>query len=127
MADYIAKAIDKINAYLPPDGDKLQQIYAVGTMAVQILDPGKKFKLSFPDYLQKGDMLSLSLDKQNQKLMAVSVSTYIDDPSGKVIFDVNYGNLPDGTQYIATTTFIAQAKELKIVVENSGFRKGAGQ
>ena len=62
MADYIAKAMDKVKAYLPPDGDKLQQIYAGGTMAVQILDPGKKFKLSFPNYLQKGDMLAISIE-----------------------------------------------------------------
>jgi len=127
MADYISKAMDKIQAYLPPDGEKLQQIYAGGTMAVQILDPGKKFKLSFPNYLQKGDLLSISLDKANQKLMAVSVNTYIDDPSQAVTFDVTYNNLPDGTQFIATTTLVAQAKELKIVVENSGYRLGAGQ
>ena len=59
--------------------------------------------------------------------MALAVNTYIDDPSGVVIFDVTYGNLPDGTQFTATTTLVAQAKELKIVIENSGFRKGAGQ
>jgi len=88
MADYIAKAVDKIQTYLPPDGKKLQQVYAGGTLAVQILDPGKKFKLSFPNYLQKGDMLSISVDKANQKLMAVSVNSYIDDPSQAVIFDV---------------------------------------
>jgi len=74
MADYIDKAVDKIHAYLPPEGEKLQQIYASGTLAVQILDPGKKFKLSFPNYLQKGDLLAISIDKANQKLMAVSVN-----------------------------------------------------
>ena len=127
MADYIAKAVDKIQAYLPPDGERLQQIYGGGTMAVQILDPGKKFKLSFPDYLQKGDLLSISMDKANQKLMAISVKTYIDDPSQEVIFDVTYNNLPDGTQFISVTSLTAQAKDLKLVVENSGYRKGAGQ
>jgi len=40
---------------------------------------------------------------------------------------MTYNNLPDGTQFIATTTLIAKAKELKIVVENSGYKKSAGQ
>lgn len=127
IADYIAKSMDKINDYLPPDGDKVQKIYESGKVGIQILDPGKKFKLSFPDYLQKGDMLSISVDMGNQKLMAISVNTYIDDPSEKVIFDVTYNTLPDGTQYAANTVLVAEAKKLKLVVEESGFKKGSGQ
>ena len=127
MADYVAKSLEKIKAYLPPDGDKLQQIYGAGKVGIQILEPGKKFKLNFPDYLQKGDMLSISINKETQKLMAGTVSTYIDKPEDKVIFDVTYKDLPDGTQYTVTTSLVAEAKDLKIVIENSGYRKGAGQ
>lgn len=127
LGDYIAKAMDKIKDYLPPDADKIGQIYAAGKTAIQILDPGKKFKLSFPDYLQKGDMLSISVDMGNQKLMGLSVSTYIDNPSEKVTFDVTYNTLPDGTQYAANTTLVADAKNLKITIVNSGYRKGTGQ
>ena len=127
LAEYIAKSMDKINDYLPPDGDKLQKIYESGKVGIQILDPGKKFKLSFPDYLQKGDMLSISVDMGNQKLMALSVNTYIDNPGEKVIFDVTYNSLPDGTQYATQTVLVAQAKNLKLVVEESGFKKGSGQ
>jgi hypothetical protein len=127
LADYIAKAMDKVNDYLPPDADKIGQIYAAGKSAIQIIDPaGKKYKLSFPDYIQKGDMLSVSIDMGNQKLMAISVSTYIDNPSEKVTFDMTYNNLPDGTQYSANTTLVADAKNLKITIVNSGFKKGSG-
>jgi hypothetical protein len=127
IADYIAKAIDKIKAYLPPAGEKIQQIYGAGKVAIQILEPNKKFKLSFPDYLQQGDVLAISIDKTTQKLMALSVSTYIDKPEEKVVFDVTYKDLPDGTQYPVTTSLVAGAKDLKIVIEQSGFKKGAGQ
>ncbi len=127
MAEYIAKSMDKINAYLPPDADKVQQIYESGKVGIQIIEPGKKFKLSFPDYLQKGDLLSISVDLAGKKLMAISVNTYIDNPSEKVLFDVTYNTLPDGTQYAAQTVLAAQAKNLKLVVEESGFKKGSGQ
>ena len=94
---------------------------------IQVLEPGKKFKISFPDYNVKGDMLSISVDKASQKLMAVDVSTYIDKPEEKVVFNVTYSDLPDGTQYAGTTTLDAQAKNLKIVIVNSGYKKAAGK
>jgi hypothetical protein len=127
LSEYIAKGMDKIKAYLPPDDDKLQKIYDAGKVAIQILEPGKKFKLSFSDYLQSGDLLSISLDMTSQKLMALMVNTWIENPSDKVTFDVTYNTLPDGTQYAALTELIATAKNLKIEIEESGFRKGAGQ
>ena len=92
-----------------------------------IEDPaGRKYKLSFPDYLQKGDVLTISVDMGNQKLMALSVNTYIDNPADKVIFKLTYNSLPDGTQYAANITLIADAKNLKITIVNSGFKKGSG-
>jgi hypothetical protein len=127
MADYMKTAIDKIQTYLPPDADKIQQIYAAGKASIQVLDPGKKFKLSFPDYNEKGDILSISLDKENNKLMGATVNTYIDDPKQKVDFNLTYSNLPDGTQYVSSTILDAQAKQVKVVIENSGYKKTAGQ
>ena len=126
MADYIAKAIEKIKAYMPPAGEKIEQIYGAGKVSIQIIEPNKKIKLSFPDYLQQGDVLAISIDKTTQKLMALNVSTYIDKPEDKVVFDVTYKDLPDGTQYPVTTSLVAAAKDLKIVIEQSGFKKGAG-
>ena len=125
MADYIKAAIDKIQTYLPPDPGKIQQIYSAGSTTIQVLEPGKKFKLNFPDYNEKGDMLSISVDKANQKIMALDVSTSVDDPGQKVVFNITYSDLPDGTQYAGSTTLDAQAKEAKIVIENSGFKKAA--
>jgi hypothetical protein len=55
--------------------------------------------------------------------MTMAVNTYIDNPAQKVIFNITYNNLPDGTQYASSTTLDAQAKNLKIVIENSGFKK----
>jgi hypothetical protein len=83
MADYIKAAIVKIQTYLPPDPQKLQQIYASGKATIEVLEPGKKFKIDFADYNEPGDMLSISVDKANKKIMAVSVNTSVDDPSQK--------------------------------------------
>jgi len=127
MADYVKACVDKVQTYLPPDGAKLQQIYGAGKTTIQVLEPKKKFKISFPDYNVKGDILSISIDKANQKLIVLEVSTYVDDPKEKVVFNVTYSDLPDGTQYAGSTTLEAQAKDLKIVMVDSGFKKAAGK
>jgi hypothetical protein len=127
MVEYIQASIAKVQTYLPPDAGKLQQIYAAGKATIQVLEPGKKFKLSFPDYNVPGDVLSITLNKATQKIMAVDVNTYIDDAADKVIFNVTFSDLPDGTQYENTTSLNAQAKQLKVVITNSGFKKAAAK
>jgi hypothetical protein len=127
MSDYAKKAIEKVQTYLPPDPEKLQKIYNDGKVGIQILEPNKKFKLSFPDYNEAGDLLSVSLNKPDQKLMALDVSTSVDDPKEKVAFNVTFSDLPNGTQFQGTTTLDAPAKDLKIVIVNSGFKNASGK
>jgi hypothetical protein len=127
MSDYAKKAIEKVQTYLPPDPEKLQKIYNDGKVGIQILEPNKKFKLSFPDYNEAGDLLSVSLNKPDQKLMALDVSTSVDDPKQKVAFNVTFSELPNGTQFQGTTTLDAPAKDLKIVIVNSGFKNASGK
>ncbi len=126
MADYMTAAVNKIETYLPPDPARIQEIYAAGKVTIGVLDPGKKFKLDFPDYKEKGDVLSFSVDVEKKLIMAVAVNTYVDNPAEKVIFDVKYNALPDGTQYAGMTTLDARAKEVKVTIENSGFKNSAG-
>jgi predicted RND superfamily exporter protein len=127
MSDYAKKAVEKVQTYLPPDPEKLQKIYNDGKAGIQILEPNKKFKLSFPDYNEAGDLLSVSLNKTDQKLNALDVSTSVDDPKQKVAFNVTFSDLPDGTQFQGTTTLDAPEKDLKIVIVNSGFKNASGK
>lgn len=127
MQDYIEKAVAKIHTYLPPDAGKLQQLYASGKAVIHVVEPGKKFKLDFSDYLEKGDMISISADKEKKLITAIAVSTYIDDPSDKVNFQISYGALPDGTQYAGDTNLDVQPKQVKINIQNGGFKNAAGR
>ncbi len=125
MSDYMKQAVAKIQTYLPPDPDKIQKIYADGKISIQVLEPNNKFNLGFPDYNEPGDLLSISINKPAQKIMAVDVTTSVDKPDEKVVFNITYKDLPDGTQYAASTILDAKAKDLKIVIENSGFKHAA--
>jgi hypothetical protein len=127
MSDYAKKAIAKIQTYLPPTSEKIQKVYGAGKTTVQIVEPNTKFKLNFPDYNETGDNLAVSINKPKQKIMAVDVSTSVDDSKEKVVFNITYSDLPDGTQYASKTTLNAPEKDLKIIIENSGFKNAAGK
>jgi len=127
ITDYVEKAVKQVQTYLPPDGAKLQKIYDGGKSTVQILEPGKKFKLGFPDYNLPGDMLSITIDKSTQKLLALDVNTYTDKADQQVVFNVTFSDLPDKTQYQGSTSLDAKAKDVKIAIVNSGYKKGTAQ
>ncbi|MBO9203400.1 MULTISPECIES: hypothetical protein [Niastella] len=127
MEEYIKKSIEKIQTYLPPDAEKIQQLYADGKTSLHVLEPGKKVKLDFVDYNQKGDGLSVTIDKVRKIILGIDVNTYIDDPDDKVIFNIKYNTLPDKTQYPETTSLEASKKKVKVVIGNSGYKKAATQ
>jgi hypothetical protein len=126
MDEYVEQAIAKIKGYIPPQAEKLMQIYNAGKVTIQILVPGKQFKLGFPDYFQTGDILSVSVDKANKLLTAYSVNTYVKDASDVVTLDITLDTLPDGTQYPGTVTFNSVLKNLRIVMQNSGYKLSSG-
>ena len=124
---YVEKAKTQIKAYIPPQSEKLQEIYAAGGVGIKILAPGMKYELDFPDYLKKGDMLAIVANTSNKILMNYNVNTYMDTPSDVVTLDVAFQTLPDGTSYSGNVTFAAPSQNLKIVTVNSGYKLGSGQ
>jgi hypothetical protein len=127
ISDYVGACMKKVQEYTPPAPDQLQALYAGGKMSIQTLEPNKKFNLSFSDYKQSGDLLAIGLNKESQQLTGVKVKTYVEKKENAVDFSVNYGALPDGTQYPLETTLDMPAKKLKMVIKNDGYKKASGQ
>ena len=62
------------------------------------------------------------MDAAASQLAGVSVKTYLDKPEEAVTLDVRYATLTDGTSYISQTTLNAAAKNITVVVQNSGHK-----
>ena len=50
------------------------------------------------------------------------MATYLEKPEDAVTLDVRFAALADGTSYTAQTTLEAKAKNIRVVIENSGHR-----
>jgi hypothetical protein len=105
--------------------DLKETIAMIKTNLVQSKDKIKQYAwIETTKTYIKGELKST---KQNQCYYSVDgqLTKVATGGTDQVIFDVTYKDLPDGTQYIVTTSLVAAAKDLKIVIENSGYKKGA--
>jgi hypothetical protein len=81
-----------------------------------------KVRIELTDYVQSGDKLTITVNAATNTLAGLSVATYLEKPKDTVTLDVQFGALADGTSYQAQTTFVAAAKNIQVVIQNSGHR-----
>jgi hypothetical protein len=123
MKEYIAQAMALVKQYVPPDPQKIQTAKDAGRTTLSVHDNATRIRLGIPDYLKAGDTLSLDIDPNNDRLLGISVSTYLDDREDAVTLDVTFRTLEDGTSYPSQIVLDGKSEEIKISISNSGYRK----
>jgi hypothetical protein len=123
LTDYVQNAVSLVKSYLPPDPAKVQAAKNAGKVSIDVLEPGKRARLNFRDYQKPGDSLGIQIDLANNRVLGLTVSTYLNSPQEIVMLDMVMGQLTDGTIYASDTKLNAQAKDLTVTAQNSGYRK----
>ena len=121
IQDYMKQATALVHKYVPPTPDAVQRAKDAGKIKMSKPEEGR-VRLEIADYLQAGDRLTLDVDPASNRLLAVSVASYIDKAEDAVTLAVQMNVLPDGTGYVAKTTLDAKAKNIVVVIENTGHR-----
>jgi hypothetical protein len=122
VSEYMQKAVALLHRYLPPDASRIQASKEAGRAAMAVVEPDRRVRAEFGDYLQPGDSLAIELNPATNHLLAARVSTYLEDRGDTVSLDVQFADLPDGTTYQSAATLDAAAKHVRVVVQNSGHR-----
>jgi len=123
LTDYMKNAVSLVRSYVPPNPAKIQAAKDAGKVSLDVLEPNKGIRLNFRDYQKPGDNLGVGLNLMDNRVMGVTVSTYLDDAKDAVMLDARMGQLDDGTTYTSDITLDAPAKSLRVTVQNSGYRK----
>jgi hypothetical protein len=121
LSDYMEKAAALIHQYVPPNAAQIQAAKDAGKIQVRP-QPDGTVVVECRDYVQKSDVLTLNVDAKAALLSALSVTTYLEKPEDTVALRVGFGTLTDGTSYTAQTTLDVKAKNIRVVVANSGHR-----
>jgi hypothetical protein len=123
MKDYMGQVKSLLGKYVPPDPQKMQQAYQAGKVSMNPNPGGGATEMIFKDYAQPGDQMVVSFNTGAKKIGSVKVNTYMDDPKDTVTLAVNFGTLPDGTNYAQQTTLNASAKQVQVTKTNSNYQK----
>lgn len=123
LTDEMKQAVETLHQYVPPSHEQLEACKAAGNASIDVVDPGKRVRLNFKDYKVPGDKLSIEVDLTNNRPATLTVTSYLDTPAKPLACNVTFGALEDGTTYAEETTLNLEKQNLKVVVENSGYRK----
>jgi hypothetical protein len=121
MQDYMERAANLIQLYVPPSPARIQQAKDANKMLLRP-QPQGNMRVEFPDFIQPSDLMAIDVDAKALLLSALSVTTYLEKPEDAVTLTVRFGTLSDGTSYTAQTALDAKAKNIRVVIENSGHR-----
>lgn len=108
--------------YAPLDPVKVLAVYTAGGVSLGQVGPGTA-QIKFANYVQQGDMLTLTVDQSTHDVDQLDVATWLDQASNAVSIDVNFGSLPDGTRFPATTTLLIPANNIQVQIRNTNYQK----
>jgi hypothetical protein len=125
LTDYMKQAVALVKTYVPPDPARIQAVKDAGKVSVDLPGGGRGARMNFRDYAKPGDLLSVEVNPETNRVMGLKVTTYLDDAKDAVTLDVRFLSLQDGTGYPSNEVLVAKAKNLLVNVTNSGYRKSA--
>jgi hypothetical protein len=123
MKTYINNAVTLLHSYVPPSSTDIQAAIHAGLMSVNVLEPGAKVELVFKDFKKQGDQLGVEIALPENRLLGLSVKTYVDSPDDPVDVQVTMAVMPNGTIYTQNVLLTASAKKLEIAVTNSDYQR----
>lgn len=123
LEDYMKEAVALVKQYVPPNHKQLQAVRDAGNVLLQPIEPGKRARLIFNNYLKNRDSLAIDIDLVENRPLAANIKTFLDSGKEPVTLAVKFGTVQGATVYASDVTLEAKGKSLKVVVENSGYRK----
>ena len=123
MAEYMQSVAELVHSYIPPVPGLIQQSIKGGKMGMQMLDPNRRVRLTFGDYLKPGDSLGIEVELPTNRLLGMAVSSHLESAKDPIALNVTMSVLPDGTIYAAQSKLDAKAKGISVSIENTGYRR----
>jgi len=121
MQEYMKEAAALIHSYVPPAPAQIQAVKDGGRLTANP-QPGGKLRIEMKQYLKPSDSLTIDLDTAANRLLGLGVNSYLDKPDEPVTLAVQMNTLPDGALYSAQTVLDAKAKNIQVVITNSGHK-----
>ncbi len=122
LEGYTQRLIALLNQYLPPSPRLMTAAHQAGNVSLSPAAAGT-ITLNFRNYIVSGDSLIFDFDSATRSLRKVFVNTYLGDAKDSVTLFAAFAALPDGTNYVSSTTLNEKTKGIQITIQNSGYQR----
>lgn len=122
MKEYMERAGALIQHYVPPSPENLTAALKAGKADLS-KNEAQAVQLQSNDYYKAGDAMTLEFDPVANKLSKLRVDSFLDEEKDKVMLNVGFQSLPDGTNYVADMLLRADAKQIAVKVQNLDYKK----
>jgi len=109
--------------YVPPQQDLLEQAYQQGNLMIGPAGVPNEMRIVLSNYVKQQDSMTIVYDRQQKKLLSITVASYLDDPKNAVNLNVQFNSLPDGTNHVATLVAEGVEKKLSVALTNANYQK----
>jgi hypothetical protein len=122
LTDAMQSAPSLVKSYIPLDPTDMQAARRAGRVSVVVLQSGKRARVDVLDYHKVGDEVGIEIDLAKNRIVRVTVSTYLDNITDVVTLNATMGQLSDGTAYPAAIMLEEPTKSLNVAVQDTGYR-----
>ena len=122
ITEYMQQAVQIVHSYLLPDPSLIQKSKDAEKVTLQPLDGGRA-RVAIGDYMRPGDALTIELDAVANRILAINVATYVENPDDTVSLTVTFGELEGGISYQSETILEAPSQNVTVTIQNSGHRR----
>jgi hypothetical protein len=122
IKEYMQKAQQLIEQYVPPSGQRIQQSWQTGNGSVSQSGPGV-IDLTLKNYVQPNDSMVITFNTETKSILALAINTYIGQEKDFVKLNVSFAKLPDGTNHVARTDLVVKAKDIEVISTNFDYQK----
>jgi len=109
--------------YAQPDPERLQQAFQQGNVMLGSGGVPGEVKMVITNYIKPNDKVTLTFNQQAKAVQSLDIATYLNDPKDAVQIGAQFGQLPDGTNHVATMQMNGVSKHLLITTKNSNYQK----
>lgn len=122
LTDAMQSAPILVKSYIPLDPSDMQAARRAGRISVVVLQSGKRVRVDVLDYHKVGDQVGIEIDLAKNRILRVTVATYLDNITDVVTLNATMGQLSDGTAYPAAIMLEEPTRSLNMAVQDTGYR-----
>jgi hypothetical protein len=105
------------------DPQKLQQAFQQGNLTLGSAGAPGEVKMVIKNYVKPNDSVNIVFNQQAKAIQSMEIASYLDDPKDAVKISIQFSQLPDGTNHVASTQINGESKKLTVATVNSDYQK----